>query len=523
MNPDPSAPRVFFTYPVDQTLRKLKVSNKLKPYLERNRIVELFSNLTREILTNKPKDVLKFVRNELVATQGNFVPQVILLGPPNVNVPALAEYVSRQMNIVHIKLEDVFTAHDDQRNRGTVSSVSQYNKHSTDPESKNMFNNDQEKVLDCKALAQTLLELLSNSNSNGWILTGFPRDDMDAQCLNRHKILPTHVVSLVSNDNQPTCSSTGMQNYKSKLFGIRRFYSYFLREINVCDRSTSKLGGIIVECVQVPLNKLYRPVSPRVVLFGPRGSGKRSLGQKLEENIHIIHFDMTQRLSNKSVGSQNKKCEELLVRLGENDCQTLGYVLTGFPRNVDELRMLDQCDNPPNRIIFLTLSDDICLKRHGERCFDMNTCREMRKAEVYDTGHSQCINMNRMIVTHPDDEIEQIKADLQAYRYVEQDMIKYTGKNAIFIDANTCSVNILYERVVSAIQRPPLVSQDKTCEPATSSNVSQNSLETNDNMRQQDAPQCDANKWKFTMKFTCSNRESKSCDLEQIKRILRDE
>ncbi|KAL1462387.1 hypothetical protein WDU94_014225 [Cyamophila willieti] len=423
-------------------MRKLKVSNKLEPYLERHRIVELFSHLTRQILTDKPKDVLRFVRNELVATEGNFVSKVILLGPPDVNVSAIADYVSEQMNIAHITLEHVSTAHYYAQPNANVSEhwmnvisselhsghLSQENNMAP---ASNLLNPNKEDVLDCKALAETLLKLLSNNNSNGWILT----------------------------------------------------------------------------------------VRPRVVLFGPRGSGKRSLGQKLEENLHIIHIDMTPN----RFSTQQKKIEELLVRLGEDDCLRLGYVLTGFPRNVDELRKLDQSVNPPNRIIFLTLADDICLKRHGERCFDINTCREMKRSDVRDTGHAQCMNMNRMIATHPNDDIEQIKADLQAYRNVEQELMKYIGKNALFIDANTCNLNILYERVASVIQRPLPVSQDRTCEPENKSQETNYIKPKREQDTPQPQPQCDGNKWKFTMKFKCPDKEPMSCDLEQIKRILRDE
>lgn len=508
MNPNPSAPRDMFSYPIDKTMRKLKISNQLQPYIEKHRLVELFSHLTREILKQKPKDVLKFLRKQLVEQQrkGDILQdlRIILLAPPHVDKLMVADYVCQQVECVPITLSNIVS---NVPMPGALSLISF--------EEAPSVQNDFSSIELCQALVRLLCEM-EKVSTEGWILVDFPRDREDAQCLLEHNVVPTHVISLVSNSK---VDHKIMQNYSSTLLELKQVYQHFFREVIFCDEDFRHLGDKIIQSIRVPMHK-FIPVTPRIVLLGPRGSGRRSLGEKLAENLKVIHYDMTQKFANQMYTKTDSDiCEELLSKLSEDICVERGYVITGFPRNVDEFRLLDYCQNPPNRIIFLRLSDDICLQRHGQRCFNIHTGQIIAKDRVLDDKHRQCINMKQAVASHPDDDVNKIKADLCAYRMEEYSMARYVGRSAIIINANCC-MNTLYERVLSAVMGPTLETQDRLCESATQSEESCPFLKDVSDIT---TPLHDKDKLKFTMQFIECTPTSDEEIQEKIIRIFRKE
>ncbi|CAF87607.1 unnamed protein product, partial [Tetraodon nigroviridis] len=60
----------------------------------------------------------------------------------------------------------------------------------------------------------------------------------------------------------------------------------------------------------------------------------------------------------------------LETRLSQPDCSSRGWILHGFPQNLDQARILQGSQYQPNRVYFLDLSDEVCLSRVSLRATD---------------------------------------------------------------------------------------------------------------------------------------------------------
>jgi adenylate kinase len=125
-----------------------------------------------------------------------------------------------------------------------------------------------------------------------------------------------------------------------------------------------------------------------ILLLGPQGSGKGTQAKKISEAYEIPHIatgDMFRAAV--AAGSElGRRVEPLLKagvmvpndvtialirdRLAEDDAQN-GFVLDGFPRNIEQAEaldaMLEEIDRPLSAVLLLELSDDTARERLGKR------------------------------------------------------------------------------------------------------------------------------------------------------------
>uniref|UniRef100_A0A8D2LTK9 Uncharacterized protein n=1 Tax=Varanus komodoensis TaxID=61221 RepID=A0A8D2LTK9_VARKO len=90
------------------------------------------------------------------------------------------------------------------------------------------------------------------------------------------------------------------------------------------------------------------PFVPRVLLLGPPGSGK-SLGFPVSDSIVL---------------------RVLKERLAREDCLTHGWVLHGFPLDMDQADILRHTGYEPNRVFFLSVPTDVAMGRVCQRATD---------------------------------------------------------------------------------------------------------------------------------------------------------
>ena len=121
-----------------------------------------------------------------------------------------------------------------------------------------------------------------------------------------------------------------------------------------------------------------------VILFGPPGSGKGTHAPKLVEKLgapQLSTGDMLRAavVAGTEVGKQAKDVmasgglvsDEIVVgiikdRIAEDDCKS-GFILDGFPRTVEQAKMLDDClgatSECVNAVIALEVPDEILTER----------------------------------------------------------------------------------------------------------------------------------------------------------------
>jgi adenylate kinase len=125
-----------------------------------------------------------------------------------------------------------------------------------------------------------------------------------------------------------------------------------------------------------------------ILLLGPQGSGKGTQAKKISEAYEIPHIatgDMFRAAieADSELGRTVKPFldagklvpDDLTIalirdRLAEEDAQN-GFVLDGFPRNIQQAEaldaMLEEIDRPLSAVLLLELSDDTARERLGKR------------------------------------------------------------------------------------------------------------------------------------------------------------
>jgi adenylate kinase len=125
-----------------------------------------------------------------------------------------------------------------------------------------------------------------------------------------------------------------------------------------------------------------------ILLLGPQGSGKGTQAKKITEAYEIPHIatgDMFRaaiaadselgRTVEPILASGTLVPDDLTIalireRLGEDDAQH-GFVLDGFPRNIEQAEaldaMLEEIDRPLSAVLLLELSDGTARERLGRR------------------------------------------------------------------------------------------------------------------------------------------------------------
>jgi adenylate kinase len=125
-----------------------------------------------------------------------------------------------------------------------------------------------------------------------------------------------------------------------------------------------------------------------ILLLGPQGSGKGTQAKKISEAYEIPHIatgDMFRAAiaADSELGRTVKPFldagelvpDDLTIalirdRLAEEDAQN-GFVLDGFPRNIEQAEaldaMLEEIDRPLSAVLLLELSDDTARERLGKR------------------------------------------------------------------------------------------------------------------------------------------------------------
>jgi adenylate kinase len=125
-----------------------------------------------------------------------------------------------------------------------------------------------------------------------------------------------------------------------------------------------------------------------ILLLGPQGSGKGTQAKKISTAYEVPHTatgDMFRAAI--AAGSELGRTVKPILdagqlvpdditialireRLGEEDAQN-GFVLDGFPRNIEQAEaldtMLEEIDRPLSAVLLLELSDDAARERLGKR------------------------------------------------------------------------------------------------------------------------------------------------------------
>ena len=190
----------------------------------------------------------------------------------------------------------------------------------------------------------------------------------------------------------------------------------------------------------------------RAFIFGPQGAGKSTQGQLLSDwfgvpflsagdlfRMEIEEKTSLGKLVKQYVDAGLLAPDELsnaivLKRLKELNTER-GFVLDGFPRNVDQAESLD-------RLLKITIAIQIKLsdKEAVRRLAGRRQCPKCRSIfhveDVPPATPNQCSMCGHALVKRDDDNEETIKQRLEAYHFMTEPLASYYRQHGVLLTVN---------------------------------------------------------------------------------------
>ncbi|XP_058441949.1 adenylate kinase 8-like isoform X2 [Marmota monax] len=351
---------------MDATSAPHLIPPEMPQYGEEKHVFELMQTMLEQLLVYQPEDPISFLIKHLQRDNDN-VPKIVILGPPASGKTTIAMWLCKHLS------SNLLTS-DNLIERKSSSVAEEARKH--------------------------------YQKSKGWILDGIPETREQALVIQTLGIAPRHVIVLSAPDTVLIERNLGkridpqtreiyhttfdwppeleVQNRLIEPEGIseletaQKLLVYHRNIIRILPSYPKILKTINADqpCVDVFYQALTfvqsghrsnAPFTPRVLLLGPMGSGKRLQAGLLAQKYGLVNVCCGQLL--KEAVADKSKIGELIwsflekkvtvpdsiimkmlaERLDRQDCVQKGWVLHGVPRDLDQAQKLDSLGYIPNR------------------------------------------------------------------------------------------------------------------------------------------------------------------------------
>lgn len=202
----------------------------------------------------------------------------------------------------------------------------------------------------------------------------------------------------------------------------------------------------------------------RLILIGPQGSGKGTQAQIITDKLNIPHIS-TGDLLKSAKGELKKEIDPyinkgnlvpdelttklLKQRINQPDCKN-GFILDGFPRNLNQVKLLKQITDI-DKVIEITTSDEFAIKRISNRLSCKKCHTIYNKITNPPKKPNTCNKCNSPLYQREDDYPEAIKKRLNIYKKETTPIIeKYKGR-LIKINGNQ-SIKKVSEEILSNLK-----------------------------------------------------------------------
>uniref|UniRef100_A0A8D0G587 Nucleoside-diphosphate kinase n=1 Tax=Sphenodon punctatus TaxID=8508 RepID=A0A8D0G587_SPHPU len=445
-------------------------------------------SLMEALLMHQPDDAVTFMINHL-KLDNDEVPRIFVLGPPASGKTTLAKSLCTQLSTAYLTpLQLLF----EPALRRSKEAWHYHQRH--------------EKVPD-ELWVALLQDRLSDVDcvKMGWVLEGFPETREQATMLQKLGIAPRHVVVLQAPDtvliernlgkrldpltkevyhttfkwpDNPTvavrlvvpegiseqATAKRLLEYHRNVPGIMTTYQESLRSINADQPSVDVLAQAL-SFVQSWCHSAA-PFTPRVLLLGPPGSGKSLQAALLAQKYRLADVCCGQLLkeavaektrlgaliqpffeSGRPVGDR-LVLHILKERLSRMDSTTSGWVLHGFPRDLDQAELLASAGFIPNRVFFLSLPAEVTMERICHRATD--PCSGNRYHSTYKPAPTE--GVRQRLRRNPKDDPERLEQQVEAYNRHVPDLEEFY-EDAIYLNADQDPYTI-FEYIESFLVHP---------------------------------------------------------------------
>ncbi|KAM9595315.1 adenylate kinase 8 isoform 4-T6 [Morphnus guianensis] len=369
----------------------------LGAYAEERELFRLLQNMLEELLIHKPDDPIQYMINHLKQNNDD-APRICVLGPPASGKTTVAMWLCKHLDAIRISQETLLFKE--------ILALTREAK---------MYKERKQKIPNA-LWANLIQERLSNVDciKQGWILEGFPENQEQAWMLQSSGIIPRHVV---------------------------------LTYVQTRHRSAA-------------------PFTPRILFCGPPGSGKSLQAALIAQKYSVVNICCGQLL--KEAVADKTKLGELIKpyidngypvpdnlvmkilaeRLNALDCMTNGWVLHGFPRDIEQGEQLQKSHIIPNRVFFFNLPYESIMERLSQRRIDPTTGE--RYHMTFRPAPAPEIQVR--LRQNPRDKEENIEKRVETY-YRNVKELEDFYEDAIYVNADQ-DPHVVFEFIESCIIKP---------------------------------------------------------------------
>jgi adenylate kinase len=211
-----------------------------------------------------------------------------------------------------------------------------------------------------------------------------------------------------------------------------------------------------------------------LILVGPPGAGKGTLAERLIENKGLVHIStgqiLREALANKTkVGLEAKEYMDrgelvpddvvtriVMEKLDEKEVREAGFILDGFPRNLNQAQLLDKgLDSASikiDHVIYLEAKEDTIIKRLSGR----RACRECgRNFNIYTMKPEKegiCDACQGELYQRDDDREETVRNRLKVYEESTAPLVDFYKKKGLLKTFNgDQQIDDIYKEIDSVL------------------------------------------------------------------------
>ncbi|KAK9521941.1 hypothetical protein VZT92_018444 [Zoarces viviparus] len=423
---------------MDETVKPLRAPPHTSVYADQHSISNLVQTMLSSLVVDQPEDPITYLIRLLQRTTVD-IPRVLVLGPPAVGKLSVAKKLSAELRAVHVTTDSLL---EDQSEWSTQE-------HPADQM--------------VRRIQQRLNEI--DCFNRGWVLEGIPQTSLQALSLQQAGVIPEHVVLLEAPDDVLLERSRGkmvdpltgdvyhrtfvwplddlvaqrleegrsiseeqrqaeLQRHRCELTGLKAAYQHVLKVVNA-DQPHADVYQQVLAFVRTS----RRSRTPRILLLGPPGSGKSHQARLLSQKYKMVDVCCGRLLrsvaadgsalgeeiqSYLDVGSpvpDSLVLQVLEERLSRVDCSCRGWILHGFPCDLQQAESLQEI-HPPNRVFFLDLMDEVCVERISLRATDPVSGQRFHAV----TRPAPSAEVQNRLKTRPEDNTQAVTHVLSQYR-----------------------------------------------------------------------------------------------------------
>ncbi|XP_061672158.1 adenylate kinase 8 isoform X6 [Syngnathoides biaculeatus] len=408
---------------MEDGVRPLRVPPQMSIYADQHNVIHLVQTMVSGLAVDQPEDPIAYLLL-LLQESSVHVPRVVLLGPPAVGKTTLARKLCADLGAVHVTMETLL---DDQSQLGERARRCALGRQEVPDDllvdliQERLKRADCFNTLPCGGLSTSASRVSglgsrrtsSNSPAGSESPAGRRHSQTRRQvfarasCLRERgsDIAPASSVLLDAGedvllerrrgrrldtltgdayretsarprDDAAEGRASDLQRHRCEVTGMSAAYRHVLKTVDGDQPPTD-----VYQQVVAFLRTRRCSRTPRVLLLGPPGSGKKHQAKMLSDKYKMVDVcccdllrwaeadpswigeEVRTYLQHNRPVPNGVTLNVLQERLNRADCSQRGWILHHLPCDLQHAKHLKRSLNAPNRVFFLELTDAVCLHR----------------------------------------------------------------------------------------------------------------------------------------------------------------